>query len=1033
MASSEEGSPRLKEISGPSGDVERSKRKSLHSVMTTRSGAPTGAAEPSDSSQDSSDYDSSEDPLMALLPPRAKVVSPLAGSESSSPPQQEHIVSFYGKTMAAWVARHPSLLSVLQKPPGDPDGKPRDYEFMYHSKARSVQCSERDVNVKGALPPFSFMPYQCCPVADCPYGPRPDRLITQQLNQFNQGSFIRHWLANHLRRAFYAVCRYCAYATKLRDDLVGHFKKCHSEAGVTAARHLCNKHIVVVWLECAQVGSKPHYIDPHGIFVTITPDPGLPRHPEPFYPSWERDLPSGFFDGAKRDPQYVDWWNTDEHRFVASDSSMVRCKKWRFPALPCSGEPIGMDESRRSKGSRSGGGRDRSKRSRSLERRTSPPKQSGKRRKVTSGAGKSGTTREAFRPGGEHSKASKKAEDALLRRILAARQLRAVPLSPAKRPSASGVMDDPGRPGTSSASGHAVVESVGDLSSTAPVITGKGKASPSRSRVKSSARKTTVSLAKVDSPVAVEAKPSTDDFPSLPPPKGEKHLSHTPLPTLEVKLDRLPLDDRGRPVVKPPATSSPSVVVPLPRRSPRKRVRNSTTDGHPAGSSEPPDHKSSAPVSSGSRDSNVAQPSSHANPDVGSRSSPRPDEAAGGVNLFPCRPETSTFGSIKSDDPFLDLPTPVVPADYAGLMPEVHGYREAFALLMSNVRALSTRRESGKLDPVLDRKSFDEIHHSFGVLFKDLVEHQTRLRSLWQTLAEVNSTCYLAVRDVMQTYTYSAVAAWDDADKARAGLAQRDLTIADLSSKLKKFKAEAQARETELADLRASCEQLKETVDKSADTIRTLESRIASLAAGSSAEPQVSGTICSRQVASTPSDCSSAARTPPKVISPLRQSPASLSGIMVQSPKGTVSTAQGVERIVPVAKPPVVSPPPSVDALVERVHSLVKADIQEMLLALRRDMGIQGASTPTPTAAGTLPAFPGADLSSVTPSSHSLAVVPETPSLSVAGGDTTSTSWSFRSPPRLTREISPKPTHSQSACDVASKAEASDERLSKTV
>ena len=69
-------------------------------------------------------------------------------------------------------------------------------------------------------PSTSFIPYQCCPVVDCHFGPKKlDRHPTQQPNGYKQDRFLKHWQAAHQFESWYAICRNCCHIGRWRDEI----------------------------------------------------------------------------------------------------------------------------------------------------------------------------------------------------------------------------------------------------------------------------------------------------------------------------------------------------------------------------------------------------------------------------------------------------------------------------------------------------------------------------------------------------------------------------------------------------------------------------------------------------------------------------------------------------------------------------------------------------------------------------------------------------------------------------------------------
>ena len=311
-------------------------------------GKRPGGRETSESSEGLSSHGESlpEDEVRTLL----RLDSPERAMEQDSSPEQHSadqaessatppkgatkepsFVSYCGEPLAPWVKAFPLLVEQLQSEPPTPNAPLADLGRVHHTHMRQVQDSE-GVSSGGTtlIPSMHFMPYQCCPVVDCPLGPRTEDCLHQQLNQFSARTFVRHWVRTHLKRAFHMVCRACGYATCMREDMTAHFVAQHKP--LKQAEIFVNEHVVIEYLPCAVIPGAKEFVDPGGLTIIIPPEPTLPPRKDPGYASWLQLISTPF--STTLNPLYHDYWDLERRCYIPDDTTQVRAKKWPKPTRP---------------------------------------------------------------------------------------------------------------------------------------------------------------------------------------------------------------------------------------------------------------------------------------------------------------------------------------------------------------------------------------------------------------------------------------------------------------------------------------------------------------------------------------------------------------------------------------------------------------------------------------------------------------------------------------------------------------------------
>ena len=185
-------------------------------------------------------------------------------------------------------------------------------------------------------PSTSFIPYQCCPVVDCHFGPKKDRHPTQQPNGYRQDRFLKHWQAAHQFESWYAICRNCCHVGRWRDEIKNHIAK-HANTDHDYADFklpseptkkkrpvipVKNKHVVIMRLNVTKFDERTYtrfckepYVDPQSLVVENIKDV-LPNINTPIYSHW---TVAGFdeksFTDKVVDDHSGEWWLKGTSRY----------------------------------------------------------------------------------------------------------------------------------------------------------------------------------------------------------------------------------------------------------------------------------------------------------------------------------------------------------------------------------------------------------------------------------------------------------------------------------------------------------------------------------------------------------------------------------------------------------------------------------------------------------------------------------------------------------------------------------------------
>ena len=170
--------------------------------------------------KDSGDPDSASEKEGA----RARSTSPAQDlSESASSkkgkrkkaPEEYHPTykTFAGKGIPTWIVDgfKKTILPLLVNRVPTADERCGDFYKMWG--AHGTKQTDNPVNRAVSV---NFIPYQCCPVVGCHFGPSQDRHVTQQQDGFKKDEFLRHWLNAHTTEWLVGICRRCCFTSRWR-------------------------------------------------------------------------------------------------------------------------------------------------------------------------------------------------------------------------------------------------------------------------------------------------------------------------------------------------------------------------------------------------------------------------------------------------------------------------------------------------------------------------------------------------------------------------------------------------------------------------------------------------------------------------------------------------------------------------------------------------------------------------------------------------------------------------------------------------
>ena len=232
------------------------------------------------------------------------------------------IYTYSGKLIPEWIVRdHPSILRQLEEPVPKPNNRSNGYYNIWGSSG----TNQTDTVTKQTLV-TDFIPYQCCPVVGCHYGPNKGRHFTQQEDSYLAAKFLRHWLHAHASHWMLGICRRCCYISRWRDDLRTHlvshasqdidFAELKPEKGVPASVVL-NKHVLIVKLPIGRIGqdvldkysSTEPWKDPDGLVVDNISST-LPNVRSPLYSHWsEAGCGKDYFLQEVSKTHQGEWWS----------------------------------------------------------------------------------------------------------------------------------------------------------------------------------------------------------------------------------------------------------------------------------------------------------------------------------------------------------------------------------------------------------------------------------------------------------------------------------------------------------------------------------------------------------------------------------------------------------------------------------------------------------------------------------------------------------------------------------------------------
>ena len=171
----------------------------------------------------------------------------------------------------------------------------------------------------------NFIPFQCCPVVGCHFGPTRDRHVTQQQDGFKKDEFLRHWLNAHTTEWLVAICRRCCFTSRWREDIKNHllseghwdddYKSLSSLPGQRTP-DVCNKHVVVHSVPKEMLSQN--ILDKYDKEPIFEPDllvvkhitASLPNISSPFYTHWLADhMDQNYFSDSTVADHTGEWWS----------------------------------------------------------------------------------------------------------------------------------------------------------------------------------------------------------------------------------------------------------------------------------------------------------------------------------------------------------------------------------------------------------------------------------------------------------------------------------------------------------------------------------------------------------------------------------------------------------------------------------------------------------------------------------------------------------------------------------------------------
>ena len=192
-----------------------------------------------------------------------------------------------------------------------------------------------------------FIPFQCCPVIGCHYGPKVECHITQQPDAYGADKFLKHWMTCHTTENWYVICRNCAYVGRWRDDARKHFathaksdkdyaefmspkdmtstqKAAALSGGYKKPPLIRRKHAIIAELVTNHLGHlvrarfpKDPYVDPNHLVVKEIFRTKLPDINSPAYSHWsEEGYEAAVFNQEVKPGHLGEWWSRGTDRYA---------------------------------------------------------------------------------------------------------------------------------------------------------------------------------------------------------------------------------------------------------------------------------------------------------------------------------------------------------------------------------------------------------------------------------------------------------------------------------------------------------------------------------------------------------------------------------------------------------------------------------------------------------------------------------------------------------------------------------------------
>ena len=266
-------------------------------------------------------------------------------SDEEKGPGGEPAIKHYtyaGIRIPNWIVTHyPDLVATLKSHGDYPDLALQDWENIWSSAIHQTGViTELTVTT-------DFIPYQCCPVIGCHYGPKVECHISQQPDAYNADKFLKHWMTCHTPENWYVICRNCAYVGRWRDDARKHFathaksdkdyeefmspkdmtstqKTAALSGGNRRPPPIKRKHGIIAELTTSHLGHlvrarfpRDPYVDPNHLVVKEIFRTKLPDICSPAYSHWsEEGYGTDVFNQAVKPGHLGEWWSRGMEQYA---------------------------------------------------------------------------------------------------------------------------------------------------------------------------------------------------------------------------------------------------------------------------------------------------------------------------------------------------------------------------------------------------------------------------------------------------------------------------------------------------------------------------------------------------------------------------------------------------------------------------------------------------------------------------------------------------------------------------------------------